>query len=101
MTASTKVDLRSAFNKCDVVLNSDRFSRDQELQKMPPLVLIIDPRTADPALRTIEALRHVQVCAACSRGYAWSCAARSSFTHGHFERMRMRRESNGRVTAPF
>jgi len=47
------------FNQCDYGLNHDRF---QALSIVPPpLVLIIDPRTAHASMRTIDALRHVQV----------------------------------------
>ena len=51
----------TAFNKCEYGLNRDRFPVGEGERKEPPLVLIIDPRTAKASMRTLEALRYVEV----------------------------------------
>ena len=54
---------RTLFNKCNYALNAALLPRDTPAatrNRLPPLLIIMDPRTAAAALRTIQALRHVQ-----------------------------------------
>jgi hypothetical protein len=54
---------RTLFNKCTYALNAALLPLDTDAatrKRLPPLLIIIDPRTAAGALRTIQALRHVQ-----------------------------------------
>ena len=53
-------DQRTLFNKCEYSLNSQHFPSGQGHNNIPPLVIIVDPRTVGRAMRTMEALRHVE-----------------------------------------
>ena len=59
-SGETFPDVRTLFNNCDYSLNRARFPLTEGTSTVPPLVLIVDPRTVSPAMRTIDSLKYVE-----------------------------------------